>query len=501
MAEASTDGKESLNPEVSSQPNLITKQKGFHLIDLIFPIYDQMMQVANYPSWVSSVITIFISLQMVFVSLWVYSPAAERTTGSWTKVYKVILSILAFQDPLDNTTSHMDAAYACLAVSIITSLWLVFMIFFHYKFYIIPRILTHISVFVLDVLEPIFLIPSCYVLTHGVYALQTEYNSDYISEIIIGLVCFLTCSYHFYNGIFMKSRSVVLTNLTFQLYDYFAVFTWFGFSTCELILSPILRYFPDWYFIPLIFIHFLVAFYCSVRIAFFPFYTLFRNPTCMAIAIVTYTLDLSLLVLCFAKNLSYNYIIIAFLFMFLISYPLSRLYFSRQENRIKKQLSYTDDYERNITEYFNSLPILKHPLYTQMYVVVGMGCLCDYFVDGSLTDYIINNDMMESSLATMLQVVTYFPSYQMRLNQLYKILQNKRKLTFVNRFLIYQISKIRTRRLTTSNKDSLDALNRVKLRNEECKLAINSFWDKTSCTSAYMTEISQHLFDTNNYFK
>lgn len=490
----------SVAPEANAHVRNHKKEQQYHVQDLIFPIYDQMMQIGNYPVWLAALITLIISIQMILASLWVYAPSFQRTTGKWTDFYRYFVIIFTFSDPLDTSNNHITTVYVILGCSLVVTIWLFLLIFYQHKYYTIPTFYIYIGIFLCDVVGPLLLLPSAYVAAHGIFYCHAQINSAAIAEIIIGLLCYIAASYHFYNGILMKSRSVVLTSLTFQLFDSTFVLTWFGTTTLDVIFSSILQYFPDWYFIPLIAIHLMIAIYCTYRLTFFPFYENWRNVVTFTIAIGVIILDIEALILNFSSKITFNYTIPIMIGICLIAYPIIYLIFKKRAERIKKELTYGEE-ERDVIEYFNNLPICKSPLHTQMYIVIGLSEICDYFIDGSMVEYIINNSDYENSLGILLQVVTLFPYEHEKLNQLFKILHHKRKLSFINRFLIYQIRKIRKRRLTTINSKSLKALNKVRMLNEGCKMTINGFWEKTTCTSHYIAEITTQLQNTDHYFK
>ncbi|EAY11632.1 hypothetical protein TVAG_158550 [Trichomonas vaginalis G3] len=215
---------------------------------------------------------------------------------------------------------------------------------------------------------------------------------------------------------------------------------------------------------------------------------------------ITIVLDLNLIYLYIFNKSTYNYTIIILLVVTILAHPVGQIVFGQLVKKTKEQLTYDDDIT-NKTEYFDELGICKNSLWATRFIVIGLSELCDYFVDGSITEYIINHVETEGILALLLQIVTYFPSESQKLSILYKRLISMRKLTFINRFLIYQISKIKTRRLTSNTKDTTDLYNKLHTLNEEVKATIRSFWDKPNAGHSFVEMLSYRTKKLNRYFQ
>ncbi|EAX96699.1 hypothetical protein TVAG_102040 [Trichomonas vaginalis G3] len=289
-----------------------------------------------------------------------------------------------------------------------------------------------------------------------------------ISEIVVGFISYILFTYVFTAGILLKSRSVVLTNLTFPLFDSTPIVIWVLMTSFGCILSAIFKYFDTYFYVILGVVHLITTLYVCYLLTFIVFYDIWRNSICLSIGITTCALDLNFFALYGAKSLTYNYTIFVFLLVLIIAYICTTIYFVKKVKKIKNQLSYQEGVT-SASEYIASLNIDTSSRRAMMYIVVGLARLGDYFVDGSLVDYIINNSSLNSTLAMLLQVVTFFPSESRKMDVLYKKLVMKRKLSFADRFLIYQVYRIKTRRLVSDTKDTLETYNKLKQKNDECK--------------------------------
>ncbi|EAY21631.1 Adenylate and Guanylate cyclase catalytic domain containing protein [Trichomonas vaginalis G3] len=395
----------------------------------------------------------------------------------------------------------MIITYICFGVCGFTLIWSIGMVFYIHKYYTIRKSFLVISVLFIDLICPLFIAPSAYVTSHGIACLSKGYNVAYPAEIVLGGISYLISIVTFCNFLALKSKTVVFTNLMFQLYDATTIGIWFILTTSLLIVTAIMQFFKPWFVLLAILSHMFISIYIAYRLIFIPFYTLWRNPTCFAFAIVTILLDINFIVVYGIKKLHYDYVLILFLVLSFVSYIFSKIFFKKRIQKISENLTYQDDIE-NLGEYFDSLDVCKNDLTVMMYCAVGVAELCDYFVDGSLIDFINENCRGdESILSIILQVVTYFPSDSHKLNLLYKKLVSKQKLSYLSRFLIFQIFKVKTRRLSSNSKDTIKTYNMLKSMNDECRLAIQSFWDKPTANSHLTTHIKARIMAVHDCFE
>ncbi|EAY14793.1 Adenylate and Guanylate cyclase catalytic domain containing protein [Trichomonas vaginalis G3] len=470
------------------------------LIDKIFPILDQVMQKTKYPGWLMGVIAIFLLNQILSVTLWVYTPIFRRSTGTWYKFYKVLIEIFSFQDPLNYDRTDGISLTITIVVAVFSVIWFLLMILYNNKFYQIPTALLYITSFILDMVDPLFIMPSIYVINHGITSLRFKYSGVFVTEIIIGAVSYAIFITIFLINTFLKSRSVVLTNFLFPLFDHFSITTWVVATSMFSVLSAIFEYFQHWIYCVAAILHIFLTIYICYRLMFIPFYEVWRNAICLSYGFTTIALDINFIVIYANPSFTYNYTIFVYIGVIFIGYAIAKYYFMRMVKKIKKDLTFDEDIS-NIQEYFDSIRVGRSSLYAMMYIVVGLSEVADYFIDGSLTDYILNLGTLDSAVSILLQVVTFFPSESRKMGVLYKKVVSKRRLDITDRFLIYQVYRIKMRRLVSDTKDTLEIFNKLRQRNEDCKQIINGFWDKQDCNQEYLSSLSILVNDIDAHFK
>lgn len=460
-----------------------------------------MIHSIHLPSWFSIACTMIISLQVLFSSLWIYAPAFYRMSDSYFNFYTKFIKAFTFQTATDYTIDHLLTSYICFTVAMVSLLWLWFVVLYEFKHYTIPKVFLFISVLIIDIIEPLFLIPSTYSVSHAIAALYYKNSSKYVIELIIGLISLITCSFHFVFSMFLKSRSVVLTNLTFQLYDPLVYIIWFALTSISVIFTVICKWFDSWFYILIVVIHILVISYLLYRVTFLPFPILWKNAVAFALGMTVVTLDVNYIIISIFKSFTYNYTIYVALVATVVWSVISHFAFKKKFSKLKIILTDEDDDKDELFNLFSQLKIGKDYHHTMQFLAVGMSEICDYFVDGTLFQFIMDHAIDEQTIALLLQVLTYFPAEYNKLNAVYKKLSSKPKLGFVNRFLIFQIAKIKSRRLVTNTGETNETVYRLRTLNDECRLLMRSFWEKTYCKSDFLSILDAKINDTGNYME
>ncbi|EAY03093.1 hypothetical protein TVAG_415270 [Trichomonas vaginalis G3] len=468
-------------------------------LDGIFPLFDQMMQHAKLPAWFMSLIAVFMLCQMLSVGFWVYTPIYQRVSGHWAKLYEVVLEIFTFENTDDYSKPIFPIMGVSIGIAAFSFFWTCIMRLMNTKKYYIPVPYLYLSTVIFDVIDPLFIIPSAFVMNHGITGLNVEKNMNFVVEIIVGFIAYASLLFTFVLSTSLKTRSVVLSNLTFPLFDHFPITIWVSITSAFSVVSAILQFFDDWMYCIGGAIHLLINVYVIYRMAFIPFYEVWRNAICMSFGFTAVALDINFYILYFAK-LTYNYTIFVFIGVLVCGYIICRFYYIWKVNKIKKELTYSEEFT-NAQEYLSTLKFTGNPKRVMMYIVVGLARLCDLFIDGSLTDFVVNDGTLDSTLSILLQIVTFFPSESRKMDVLYKKVVAKRKLSVTDRFLIYQVYRIKMRRLVSDTKDTLELYNKLKAKNDACKSIIKSFWDKQESNNAFLSSMSIMINDIDDFFK
>lgn len=499
MTESSVSKSVSATSQNKGQTIDIVHGRG-GVIDKVFPLIDQITQTTKIPESITKPVSIFFLLQNVFVSLWMYTTVFNNATGRFRDCYRYLSYILAFYDITNYTKYSMTTMIVVICVAAFTIFWVLLNLIFNKKFYTIPVPMLYISSILIDIVIPIFIIPSVFVITYGIVGFNYGLSSYYVASILCGALGLIVFMSTFMINTTLRARSVVLNNTLFPCINAQGITYYVAINVVCSIISAILTNFTDWFDVILIVIHMLIIGYVIYHISMIPFYKPWKNALMMSFAFTSLVLDVNFLVLYFLKTVTYNFTVVILFISILLSFFISQLSFASKFKVLQKRLKLNTEIN-DVSEYFSSLKFQTRPLRATSYIVVGLANACDYFIDGSLFDYILGCQSLDSMSGILLQVLTFFPSESRKMDFIYRKILQRRKHSIVERFLIYQVYRIKMRRLVSDSKDTLEMIAKLKSMNESVKFMIRSFWDKISAKNSFISALGNKISDVDSFFK
>ncbi|EAX95379.1 hypothetical protein TVAG_425640 [Trichomonas vaginalis G3] len=267
-------------------------------IDRIFPLIDEISQFTKMPEWIMNIVMFYFSLQLLSVGLWIYTPIFERVSEKYHSLYNGIISAFTINTPHTYTKFNDAFLILCVVVAAVSICWIISMIVYNNKYYTISEPFLYISSIIIDIIDPIFIIPSAFVLNHGITGLKFGFSINYIAEIIGGSLSCIVLSAIFLLNTMLRSRSVVLSNLLFPSFQTIGIALYIVVNTVFSVISAIFTFFDPWYFVLLNLIHLFIMGYVCYSIWYIPFYHIWRNSLMMSFSITSIVLDINFLVLC-----------------------------------------------------------------------------------------------------------------------------------------------------------------------------------------------------------
>ena len=469
------------------------------LIDAIFPLFDHMAQKTHLPNAMLSTICIYMLFQFAMVPLWFFSPPFSNMDETGATIYSWILKIFLFMDPTDMEMDPTPYIILDICVLLLSIIWFISMIIFYKKVHTYNTLLLYASTLILDLIDPLFIMPTCALTSVGIMRAFNNPDSLAVLSIVVGFIAFIGYQSVFTISLMLKSRSVVLTNLMFPLFDSTPIIIYTSGNAFFLILSAIVTYFQDWFFIVAQVLYFVITLYIIYVHIFIPFYDIWRNYVSTSIAIMT---DVLTLVSIIANLAKFNYAFVGIIGIagLIISLIITGFIFNKYVKKIKKELTAGEN-NKDCMMKLADKHIESDEKVACMYVIVGFSQLAEKFVDGSLTDYLIENTSSNRVLSILTQATTFFPSESRKMNVLFKKIATKKNIGIADRFLLYQSYKIKTRRLASDTKDTFDTFTELKNLRRQCQTNIASFWNKSECDVTFLSSIAKEILDIDRRFQ
>ncbi|EAX94450.1 Adenylate and Guanylate cyclase catalytic domain containing protein [Trichomonas vaginalis G3] len=283
-----------------------------------------------------------------------------------------------------------------------------------------------------------------------------------------------------YHTLSMKlySKNVALTNVPFLNFDPSINWEVIVVNSICIILTYIFQYFADWAYLLVIWPHFGFFLYFVSLTFKIGFIVDISNALMFSITLTAVLLDIVTFIVHFANNINHNVPFIIAVVFFLINPIIGIIFFSIREKKIIKELSdETDSVRENRKDYYDSLKIAKSVGHATMYLTVGITHACPMLYDFSLIEYLFSSKISDEFLPFLIQIVNFFPEETRLLNRLTMALTSKKGLPYDQRFLIFEIYKVKTLRQFSASADSNFKLAEMKSLSRQLEAEIKEVLD------------------------
>jgi len=319
------------------------------------------------------------------------------------------------------------------------------------------------ELFPLILLSPLY--DSC-----GRLILKIFYQTSTTFEIFVFISAIIATLYFSRNLIYFHQfmgKSVVFENQLFSIFNPILLINFVVYTPIFLFVMPFLEYFENWSRVLVVSIH--IVFNLNIlRMCFYlPFIKQYTNVLLLSQGLWFVFFDIMVIV-----NKDIPSIFFGLILFCIVSSSILVYY------RVDKLISHLNKNEEsavNINEKLNELSIGVNNDITQMYLHYGLSEICDSFIDFSLIKYIIQFSQNRDSLSTCIRVLAFFPSETRLLNLITSTFLQRRDLTEPERFLIFQIRKIKILRQSSSSSQASDTLGKLKLATRQTENSLKSF--------------------------
>ena len=490
--ETSMSSKSSNRTQTSFKQELIKGQSKF--IDRIFPLIDNLTTV-NFPKILSLIVMFWFYLQQFIASIWpfheFYDDIEDQTVAT---IYHYIYLIINFFDCTDPPLQPPPIFYVCVAFFALSIIWLIIeLITFHsqHKF---AKWALYFDKFIFDIMSLLLLLPCTSLLSSTIVLLYDTGESMYAGFFVICVVMVFWFLILFYIST-LEAKGIIITKNIFYTFDQSLVFYLMLINFLGMILSAAVKIFPSWVSIVIIVFH-LVAFVILLTHAvYMPFHQFYDNAIFTAILCSGILSDVILFIFTFNINWPRYIPILIDLIVFVVAAIVWGFIYKNKVKSIKKQLSanaFQASEIKDAGDYYLALGLARNENKDIMYTHIGIQEACDLYLDGSLHNFLLKNQPSIKVVAALLQMLSFFPAEIRRLNILFSTLTMKRGLNYGQRFLIYQVYRIKTMRQSAETKDGLETMTTLKSERVQCENEVRAFWSLTNPKITYTEKLSDN---------
>lgn len=451
-------------------------------IDIIFPLFAAIFQQCKVSNLIFYTAAFFWGGQCGVQSLWPMSKFwdTEYLTTTQFNILRYLKLIFLFDETPFSSNVSLIKEIVVLILNLLHFTLIITQLFYynvHRNF--IKILLWPIQMY--DALAFILLLPCSYTLGESfLWLANGNRDMQALGSLILSVLNLSYLLTFHYFVLLLSSKSVSLQKIPYLSFDPFITYVVINTFCFFNILAFILMYFGDWCYLVAVALHigcFTIYFIQTWNFLYISFLT---NVLYFSMTISMVIMDITMFVFhFFAKTITYTPLIMiaAVAAGTLIA---GHIFFTLRRRRIIREL--TEDIEYPIedkNDYFNSLKLLSTWRRSLMYLTVGFKHCCNYFTDMSLINYLAQNSVSDKLIANMILIVNYFPGENTILNRLTSSLMQNRNLSLAERFLIYQVYKVKILRQFSSSAESNEKLNELKIMSRQVETMTRGALDST----------------------
>lgn len=433
-------------------------------LDEIFPLYNLLYRDLKLPAIFYFLYIFYWGLQTLYTALW---PMMKFWKVSLDEKEKIAIDVLDYATMSLMQINNTKAVAIRETVFLIMNVLVILFTLFHILYYRAHRNFINSLLFPLkiyDLVSAFGAIPSSFAI--GESFLKIYNGNDEVVDRVTIVFAILNVMYEIYHHIIIMqtlSRTVTMSNIPFMCFNSFLNWVILIVQVLSIIATYIFSIFADWSCLVFIILRVISFCYFMSLTLDLGFISQITNPMLFSLLLAAAIIDLFMFVAYFVTKM--NHIIpigLAFALLFANLF-VSVFIFRKKEERIIKELSPSPEMlSGGKSAYLETLGLIHNERKAMMYLKVGMTNACPLFYDLSLIDHLLLNTDSADLLATMVQMINFFPGEYRMSNSICNALISKHKLNFSQRFLMFQIYKIRILRQATSSSDSSVKLSELR---------------------------------------
>lgn len=439
--------------------------------NLLFALFDQITQNTELPKTLICICYLFVTFQFLDINMWDITPADKYAFFNDGTVDDSALCIL----------------YAITALMTVFALVFPVLLYKYIgKFY---KWTLYYARFCFEIIIPIFIGPVAW--EFGLLFINSEMENSALryTLIVILIIIYLFYLIFYYISQTLLCKTAYMTTSPIHGFTPYPLILVFMVHNVILFLEALFLLLPKWTFYVICVFHFCLeayGIYVSFQLYYFQhwvnaffagIFTTSLVADIMWMAKVYWLYRTIIMYLCFAT--------------FIIMY---QFIFRLRVNKIKKLLSVVDFGPENAAQQcFDYLRSINTDSHFMEYINVGLVYHCPLFVNFQLFRYAIEHERSSDILTICLKAIVLFPTESSTLNIFFKTLDRNIKLSFSEKFMLYQINKIKLLRQSSSSIAAAAKLEEMRVMSRLIKSRVSAFWRNKKPTIASLVRLKQDM--------
>jgi len=478
------------------------------MIDIIFPLYDQITQQVRLPYLLHFFVFLWYCLQVTVLSIW---PVRNAILKDQVSVFNSYIESFAYFAPSAVTKDSIMVQIVIFSCIFVVCLgFLIFQLVYFSNYRKLVKWTLMPSRFLLEAVSLLMLHPVANLFGKS---FKIFYENGYQMDNVIYMGC---CAIYYLFFSLMYSASCSLTSSSAYMQNSYISSFHSSFILFFAIGNPAFRAFhyvfivyEEWADLIVIFVHISLFIYYLNKCKVFPYALSFSNITFFGVVVASIILDFARVVVFFSKSIGHNTFTFIFIGSVVFGMIFSNFYYNFVIERTRKDLSYNR--EQNLVDYededkedlvltdeekserFRSLQLDCDGNKAIAYLHYGQEYMTDLFIDFSVVKYIIQNQPSTEVLIHCIRSLSFFPTEYRLLNLLTNAALRRRDLKQRDRFLVFQVHRIKILRQSSSSSAAAEKLAEMRQITKQCETETRSYWNKSEANIDALVCLSDNL--------
>lgn len=459
-------------------------------LETIFPLLDQICQNSQLYLFIYHIGAIYLYFQVIissfypFHNYWIEVNNREKLNSVIEYLEKVTWF---FHVANGKEADLIYPAIINLAIFIVATFFILLEIFGNISHHKIKKISFLIVRFIINIISPVMLIPLSAIVGNSIRNLvltNDTINWIYLFLGIIFYFCFLIYSYV---GFMISNGSTVISLTLFSSFDIKIPLFLPVINSFFVFLQCIFSLFNGWAMVIVQISHIFVCIYVFYSVIFMIFHTEVANAVFIGVILSTIFNDITFSILYFVSKPSnideskvclFDFAGILFPFLSLvISIIISSLFVNFFLRKILNILNNASDSDIN-DEFFQDNVLFRSENASLMTLHIGFVKGLPIFYSMASFNYISSQFPTIKVFLSIAQYLSFFSGESRQMNIYLKPISQNRSMSYSQRFLLFQIYRIKMHRQSSVSTDANRRFAELKNISNQCYEDLASFWGR-----------------------
>jgi len=497
--DASTIMSRSQSESINDRRSLSMTSGKFDFFDVVFPFFDELYKMISISNLFIGLSKTLLILQSVFQVSWLLGPEYHLKSKEKMNIMHFMIKFLLFLDPLDYK-NMINSGFIVLSAVFASSL--LYLLIIGYYFSVnrnYKKWMLYFPKVMFDCVFPLLLIPTSTYIGQGFT--KAFFNTGQDSDLIYFGISIVYLCYFFglyvVNWLFMSSSPFISKSI-YATFEPWTMIKFITLITFTQLLSFFVVLFPSWSLSLMNFIHMLVSISILVSLHTLPFLSQNINTLFCSCFIIIISSDICVMIYRQVFMFPEVIFMIAPLGLGIISLfifkPLMKSISDKAstalENSVFEGKDVTYDQKK---EYFISIGLDCDIDKLMLFLRVGLQTGSDFILDGSLVRFSFEYFSSTDILAFCVLLLCFIPGHLRFLNSLFVKLVKRRDLMYHQRFLVYEVYRIKTIRQSSVSLEFNERISMLKQKTKNCLDILKSFWIDTPDSIASLYLLHQNI--------